>query len=357
LNRRLFTLLVVGLLALTGVAAAQTPMQIFGAWHCGDDYCTWATVRSVAEFDSKNHWLIDRGDGIPSVNLVVLAFIQPMKLLNKTTDAQTLNGVQRGMTQEIVDYFKDEGIRVSISIGGFTYVDYWNEALATDPVQLGLNAAEVAQNLGVGIEIDYEESTDPDLVGLEAFIDAYRSVLPYDATGSYHPARLTIDVAAGDRYLIDLNRKATESWLMGPNAKLDYANAMVTGRPYKRGDAAIGWWQEHVDGKPQYNPSVPPLAPAKFTGALYLTSNRGVGNCDDYANSITAEVVDFVQTVAPNGAGTTSGMLGMMFWAAECSGTRSLCTTPLDSYTCEGGMGVASSLHNIPIPMPALRQD
>ena len=47
---------------------------------------------------------------------------------------------------------------------------------------------------------------------------------------------------------------------------LDYANAMVTARPYKRGTAAEGWWQEHVDGKPQYNPVILPLAPAKFTG-------------------------------------------------------------------------------------------
>ena len=29
-----------------------------------------------------------------------------------------------------------------------------------------------------------------------------------------------------------------------------------------------------------------------------------------------------MQTAAPNGAGHTSGMLGYMFWAAECQGTR-----------------------------------
>jgi len=37
---------------------------------------------------------------------------------------------------------------------------------------------------------------------------------------------------------------------------LDYANAMVTARPYRQGDDAIVNWQEHVDGKPQYSPPI-----------------------------------------------------------------------------------------------------
>ncbi|MDZ7302863.1 MAG: hypothetical protein ONB44_12105, partial [candidate division KSB1 bacterium] len=190
-------------------AAAVTPISIYGVWHAGNDYCTWGTVRDLAEFDSKNHWLIDRGNGLPSVNLVVLSFVHPLKLLNKTTDSQTLNGIPRGMTQEIVNYFKSRNIRVMLSIGGITYTEAWNQALSTNPTQLGLNAAEVAQTMGVGIEIDYEQNSDPNLDGLQAFIDAYRSVLPYDATGNNHAARLTIDLAAGDRWLIALTRKAT----------------------------------------------------------------------------------------------------------------------------------------------------
>ena len=70
-----------------GLSPTPTPIQIFGAWHCSDDACTWAAVRDVGEFDSKNHWLIDRGDGEPSVNLVILSFVHPLKLLNQTTDA------------------------------------------------------------------------------------------------------------------------------------------------------------------------------------------------------------------------------------------------------------------------------
>ncbi|GAA2376146.1 hypothetical protein Cme02nite_10220 [Catellatospora methionotrophica] len=134
--------------------AAVTPIQIYGAWHCGNDACTWATVRSVAEFDSQNHWLVDRGDGRPSVNLVVLSFVNPLKLLNATTDAATLDGVPRGMTQEIVNHFTSRGIRVMLSIGGITYTADWDAALTANATLLGQRAAAVATRLGVGIEID-----------------------------------------------------------------------------------------------------------------------------------------------------------------------------------------------------------
>src|SRR5437879_13562413 len=69
--------------------AKATQIQVYGAWHCGNDYCTWASVRDMADFDTKNHWLVDRGDGTPSVNLVVLSFVNPLKLLNLTNDSQT----------------------------------------------------------------------------------------------------------------------------------------------------------------------------------------------------------------------------------------------------------------------------
>lgn len=330
-----------------------TQIQIYGAWHCGNDACTWTTVRDMTEFDQKNHWIIDRGNGSPSVNIIVLSFVHPLKLLNKTTDAGTLNGVPRGMTLDVVNYFKSRGIRVMLSIGGITYVDPWNQALAQNPTQFGLNAAAVAQQLGVGIEIDYEENMNPNLAGLQAFIDAYRSVLPYDPTGANHAARLTIDLAAGDRWLIPLTTKATTDWLTTSNPVLDYANAMVPARqPTSSG--AIANWQEHVDGKSQYAPPIPPLAPAKFTGSLWLTGQRSLPECTNFSTSLQNSTGTFVRSVAPNGAGTTSGMLGYMFWAAECEGTLTVCTTPPN--TCQGGVGVGAATYTIPIPMPPLRQ-
>jgi hypothetical protein len=340
--------------ALVGPAAAQTPLQIYGAWHCGDDYCTWAAEREMGDFDTRNRWLIDRGDGTPSVNLVVLAFVNPLRLLNRTTDAGTVDGVPIGMSQEVVDYFRDAGVRVALSIGGITYTDDWNTALAQNAAQLGRNAAEVAGRLDVGIEIDYEENMDPDLAGLQAFIDAYRARHPYDPTGRVPAARLTIDLAAGDRWLIPLTTKATTDWLTVENPVLDYANAMVPGRQPNSAQDATDNWQEHVDGKPQYDPPIPPLAPARFTGSLYLVGRSVIPECDDFFGSLQYETRDFAQGVAPNGAGLTPGFLGFMFWAGGCSSTRAVCTAPPD--TCEGGMGVASQYFDIPVPMPPLRE-
>jgi len=340
----------------TPTPGPSTQLQVYGVWHCGNDACTWSTVRNMTDFDVKNHWIIDRGNGTPSVNIVVLSFVEPLKLLNQTTDAGTLNGVPRGMTMEVVNYFKSHNIRVMLSIGGITYVDPWNQALAQNAHQLGLNAAAVATQLGVGIEIDYEENSTPNLTGLQAFIDAYRSIHPYDASGNDQTARLTIDLAAGDRWLIGIGNKATTDWLKTTNPVLDYANAMVPSRQPSSATDAITNWQEHVDGKPQYSPPYPPLAPAKFTGSLYLVqATRVLPECNNFSTSLQNSTGSFVRSVSPNGAGTTSGMLGYMFWAAECQGTRTPCTTPPN--TCIDGVGTGAGIYNIPIPMPALRQD
>src|SRR5712692_2565574 len=247
-------------------ATAQTPIQVYGAWHCGNDACTWASVRDMTDFDTKNHWLIDRGNGSPSVNLVILSFVQPMKLLNQTTDSQTLNGVPVAMNQAVVNYFTSHNVRVMLSIGGITYTTFWDQALATNPTQLGLNAAAVAKSLGVGIEIDYENSSSPNLTGLQSFVNAYRSQIPYDASGANPAARLTIDLGAGDQFLTDLSRYATANWLNNSSPVLDYANAMVPNKQPSGASAAESNWQQHITGKANYAPPVPPLAPNRLTG-------------------------------------------------------------------------------------------
>src|SRR5215217_1297069 len=122
---RMFVLSLLIVAALLGsfsakpkLVAAAGNVSVYGAWHCGSDFCTWSTVRNMTDFNTKNRWLIDRGDGAPSVNLVVLSFVQPLKLLNKTNDASTSLGIPIGMNQAVVDYFKSRGIRVQLSIGG-----------------------------------------------------------------------------------------------------------------------------------------------------------------------------------------------------------------------------------------------
>src|SRR5437870_13277435 len=217
-----------------------------------------------------------------------------MKLLNKTTDSGDTNGVPNAMNAAVVSYFTSHNVRVMLSIGGITYTTFWDQALAANPTQLGVNAAAVAKSLGVGIEIDYENSSSPNLTGLQAFVNAYRSQLPYDATGANPAARLTIDLAAGDRFLIPITAKATRDWLSTTNLVLDYANAMV---PARQPDAssAQSSWQEHVDGNPRMTPPIPPLAPAKFTGSLFLTGRSVEAECNSFTQSVHFATANYVQ--------------------------------------------------------------
>ena len=148
-------------------------------------------------------------------------------------------------------------------------------------------------------------------------------------------------------------------WLNTKNPVLDYANAMVTPRQ-PRADDAIANWQEHIDGKPQYDPPIPPLAPAKLTGSLWLTGRRPVPECVDFNISLQHPDAtgNYVQTVMPNGAGTSHGVLGYMFWAAECEGKRTACTKPDGNNTCEEGMGVGAAYYepkDIDIPLIPMR--
>ena len=199
--------------AAAAAAAVADPIQVYGAWLCGSDQCTWATAPDMTTFDTQNHWLIDRGNGSPSVNLVVLSFADPLKLLNGTTDAGDTNGVPNGMDQSVVSYFTSHGVRVMLSLGGITYTADWDCALTQNATLLAQKAAALATQLGVGIEIDYENSSSPNLTGMQSFISAYRAAHPYDATGAAPSARPTIDLAAGDRYLIGLDQYATANWL------------------------------------------------------------------------------------------------------------------------------------------------
>ncbi len=289
-------------LLFSGTVARATQMEIYGAWHCSNDFCTWATVRNMTNFDTANHWMIDRGDGTPSVNLVVLSFVNPLR------------------------------------------------------AQLGSNAANLAKQLGVGIEIDYENNTSPNLSALQSFINAYRAILPYDASGANPAARLTIDLAAGDQYLVPLAAKATTEWLNTSAPVLDYANAMVPNKQPNSASSAESNWQQHISGYPRITPPVPPLAPAKMAGSLYIVTGKNPApECTTFSSSLENSTGTYVETVAPAGAGSTPGMLKLMFWAAECQGAHSICTTPPN--TCQGGVGVGSKTYSIPFPMPALRQN
>jgi hypothetical protein len=346
-RRSKFFFLLAGMLLIVSRLSAQTQMEIYGAWHCYSDACSWASVPDMTTFDTDNHWLIDRGNGSPSVNLVVLSFVNPVKLMNLTSDSGNTKGIPIGMTTAVVNYFQSKGIRVMMSIGGFSYTKDWDKALSTNPTQLGINAANAARQFNVGMEIDYEKSSNPNLTGMQKFVTAYRSVVPYDPAGNNFAARLTIDLGNNDQYLTALANYATANWLTTSNPVLDYANAMVASQKTSISALETGW-QQHVDGLAG---SVPALAPAKLTGSLWLI--HSTPNCATYSSSDQNAAANFVETLPPAGAGTTAGMLGYMFWAAGCQGNGTGCTFP--PTTCEGGVGAGATALNIPIPMPALR--
>jgi hypothetical protein len=340
------------LLLFPTLVAAQYQMQVYGLWHCYDDACSWASVPNITTFDTNNHWIVDRNKDNtfhPSVNVVVLSFVDPVKLMNKTNDSSTVNGIPIGMNTAVINYFQSHGIRVMMSIGGFSYISHWEKALKANPTQLGINAANAAKQFNVGMEIDYEKSSNPNVAGLQQFVSAYRSVLPYDPTGSNYAARLTIDVGDGDTYLTALESYAVTHWLQTSNPVLDYANAMVGSQNTSITTSESGW-QQHVTG----TSSVPPTAPAKLTGSLWVVGNSVIANCNNFSVSDQETGFNFVSTVPPAGAGTSSGMLGYMFWGGGCQGNGTVCTYPPN--TCEAGVGGGASSFSIPTGTFALRQ-
>lgn len=125
--------------AIATPATAQYQMQVYGLWHCYSDACSWASVPNMTTFDADNHWIIDRNmDNTyhPSVNVVVLSFVNPVKLMNLTNDSGDVNGIPIGMTASVVSYFQSRGIRVMFSIGGASYTKDWDKALSSNPTQL-----------------------------------------------------------------------------------------------------------------------------------------------------------------------------------------------------------------------------
>ncbi len=91
--RNLMLLIIVASVLVVPGSFVNAQVQVYGLWHCYSDACSWASVPVMTTFDTNNHWIIDRGDGHPSVNVVVLSFVNPLKLMNLTTDSTDINGI------------------------------------------------------------------------------------------------------------------------------------------------------------------------------------------------------------------------------------------------------------------------
>jgi len=273
--------------------------QIYGVWHCGDDGCLWAVPTTL----SNSKWLLNRGDGKPTANLVILSFINPVALLQKTTNQETINGVPRGFTTEVVSFFQNASITVQFSIGGASYAGLWDQALASDPTTLAKNAAAVAKQFNVGMEIDYENDNDNSLNALDTFVDVYRSIIPYDnSITPSPPSILTVDLGAGTGYLTGISQHAS-GWL---NSSIcNWANAMVSSGPWQNVDDASPYWLEHLHGTSWAH--IPPMDPTQLLVSNYLTDGAPI--CNTYSGTVLEGTIGWVNNYTTR---------GLMFWAAGC---------------------------------------
>ncbi len=334
-------------------AAAQTPLQIYGAWPCSNDHCSWPTVRTLSDFDNANHWMIDRGDGRPSVNLTVLNFVNPLKLMNLTNDSETVNGIPIGMTSTIVAYFAGADVRVMFLMGGASYTSDWDTAPSINPTQLGLNAA-AAKQFGVGMEIDYENDTNPNVTGLQSFIAAHRSQVPYDATGADPAARLTIDLGSGDTCLTQIAAQATSAWLQTANPVLDYANAMVAGAQYKNASQAEEEWKQHVGGTPSSSPAVEPLAPAKADGQRLSGEKKADSGVHQFQRFARKRYRKFRAKGGAERGRIERRDAGQYFLGGRLPGNGDGLHDAAEHLP--GRHGAGATAYNIPIPMSPQRQ-
>jgi len=241
---------------------------------------------------------VNRGDGKPTANIVVFSFLSPLDLLRNTTNGAFLHGVPRGMTKKVVQFFQSKGILVVFSIGGesFSSNGNWDQALA-DATTLARNAAVVAKTFGVGMEIDYEVDNAGKAAALNNFVKAYRQIIPQSEDPS---AILSVDMGSDLGYLEAVAKLASQ-WLS--SNMINFANAMVSDKPWQSISEAASNWDQHLKG----NGNVPAIDPSKMLVSLY-TSN-GAKNCHNWSGTVLEQAVPWVQQ---------NSVRGIMFWAAGC---------------------------------------
>jgi len=262
--------------------------KIYASWYCGDDACTWSTEPKF----ENSAWLTNRGDGKPTINIVIFAFINPTNLLRGEIPA--------GFTQNAVNYFTSKNMYVMFSIGGESYSGNWDSALASNPTQLAQNAAAIARKFNVGIEIDYETDSATSLPAMETFVKTYRSIIPQqNGDTPSPPSLLTVDLGAGTGYLSALSAKAG-GWLTAN--LINWVYAMVSGDP--NGDNTA-YWQQHLNGATWAN--IPPVPAQKLVGCLYASSNAN--NCKNYDGTVLPTAISFVES---------HNMKGISFWSSGC---------------------------------------
>jgi len=237
--------------------------------------------------------MIDRGDGKPTFTLVIFAFVDPLKLMKNTTDGGTVNGVPKGMTKDVVSYFTSKNVSVMFSIGGADAGSAWDSALE-NPTQLAKNAAAMAKEFDVGVEIDYESENSKSVTALDTFVKTYRSLVPATSKGTL--GFLTVDLGSDLTWLIG-EAKSTATWLA--SGEVQWKNAMVdTG--ISNINQATQRWNQHLKGAS----GVPAVQPQELGVSLFESNG-----CSSYTTLLS----DSVNWVKQN------NIRGLFFWASGSS--------------------------------------
>jgi len=257
---------------------------VYGIWHCGSD-CAWTSQPDL----SSSAWIVNRGDGKPTSNVVIFSFMDPIALVNSQNSGGYTNGVPNGMISSL-SYFTSHGIRVIFSIGGAAWSSRFVSALNQNAEQFARNAATVAMKYNVGIEIDVEVDSSSYSSQLTTFVNTFRQIIPYDNSpnASSHTI-LNIDVGAGTGYLGTLATLA-RGWVS--SNKINWVNAMVSDTPWNNINSATAAWQQHLS--------------AGLPANRLVVCHYGSNTCNTYSG-ILQQTVSWVQS---------KGVKGISFWAA-----------------------------------------
>ena len=220
------------------------------------------------------------------------------------------------MTPEIVDYFTSRGVRVMLSIGGITYTDDWNAGArgGREPARAegGRGRAAARRRHRDRLRGEPRARTSP---GCSRSSTPTARCIPYDATGANPTARLTIDLAAGDRWLIGIDRKATGRLAAHrhPGARLRERHGARRSSPPPRRRSRTGRSTSTASRSTRRRSRR--WRRRSSPGASTSPRDRSVRpECNDFAASLQSSTGAFVQTVAPKAGGTTAGC------SAACSG-------------------------------------
>jgi len=266
----------------------DTLASVYSIWHCGSD-CAWTSKPDL----SSSAWILNRGDGKHTTDLVILSFMDPIALVNGQNTGGYTNGVPNGMIQSYT-YFTSVGIRVIFSIGGASWSQRFVNALNQNAAQFAKNAAACALKYNVGIEIDVEVDSGSYSSQLTTFVNTYRDAIPYNGSpDAPSHTLLTIDVGSGTDYLGAIASLA-RGWVS--SNKINWLNAMVDESPWSNINSATKEWQQHLS--------------AGLPANRLIVSHFGSNTCKTYAG-VLEDTVSWVKS---------KGVKGISFWAAGQGG-------------------------------------